>query len=69
LLITLAPAVTEEHYTLGLTKILSGNRELNLAFMYSPNDRQKGPNAFDPTQTIEIELSQLDLEVSFSKGF
>ena len=31
----LAPAVVENHYTLGLTKKLSGDREVNLAFMYS----------------------------------
>ena len=63
----LVPAVSEEHYTLGLTKKLSDNRELTFAFMYSPKDRQKGPNVFDPTQTIEIEIYQFDLEVSFSK--
>ena len=65
----LAPAVVENHYTLGLTQKLSGDREVNLAFMYSPTEKQVGSNPFDPTQTIEIEIYQYDFEISFSKRF
>ena len=65
----LAPAVAENHCTLGLTKKLPGDREVSAAFMCSPRERQKGPNPFDPTQTIEIEIYQFDLEISFSQRF
>ncbi len=69
LLNILAPAVVENHYTIGLAKKLSGDREISAAFMYSPTERQRGPNPFDPSQMIEIEIYQFDLEISFSQEF
>ena len=37
--------------------------------MYAPTVDQDGTNAFDPTQTIEIEMSQYELGVGWSKDF
>jgi long-chain fatty acid transport protein len=34
--------------------------------MYAPEQTLKGPNNFDPTQTIEESMHQFELEVSYS---
>ena len=33
--------------------------------MYAPSNSVKGVNMFDPTQEIEIEMSQFELEFSY----
>ena len=65
----LAPAVIEDHVTFGFTKETSASRELNFAFMYALNNSVKGTNPFDPTQTIEIEMDQFELELSYTWKF
>jgi long-chain fatty acid transport protein len=40
--------------------------ELNFSFMYAPEVKIKGPQNFDPTQTVELSMSQFELEVSYS---
>lgn len=60
-----APAVTESHLAAGFTKLL-GDNELNFSFMYAPNNSVSGPNAFDPAQTITLEMSQIEVEIGFS---
>jgi long-chain fatty acid transport protein len=67
----LAPAVVEDHWSFGFTK-LSGenkNREWNFAFTYVPSNSQTGLNTFDPTQTITWEMDQMELEVSYGWRF
>ncbi len=39
---TLAPAVTEKHYTLGASWALSNSTDVSLAYMYSPSNEVKG---------------------------
>ena len=56
----LAPGVMEEHITLGLSK---GNWDFSL--MYAPSNTVEGQNMFDPTQIIELEMSQLEFELSY----
>jgi hypothetical protein len=34
--------------------------------MYAPENSVTGPSMFDPTQTIELTMSQLEFEVSYS---
>ncbi len=65
----LAPGVVEEHITFGFTRALSNNSDLNFAFMLAPNVSVSGPNTFDPSQTIEIEMDQYELAASYSKRF
>ncbi|NNM13207.1 MAG: hypothetical protein HKO58_02685 [Gammaproteobacteria bacterium] len=65
----LAPAVIEDHITFGFTKETASNRELNFAFMYALNNSVKGNNNFDPTQTIELEMDQFELELSYTWKF
>jgi len=62
----LAPAVMEDHFSVGFTRKQAGGNELNLSFMYAPEQTVKGPNNFDPTQTVEFSMHQFELEVSYS---
>ena len=62
----LAPAVMEDHFSVGFTKKQAGGNEWNLSFMYAPEQTLKGPNNFDPTQTVEESMHQFELEVSYS---
>ena len=61
-----APAVTENHITAGFTKMFGNDNELNFSFMYAPTGSVEGRNAFDPAQTIKLEMSQLEFEIGFS---
>ena len=65
----IAPGVMEDHYTFGFTRQLDSNSSLNFAMLYAPNVSVSGPNAFDPAQTIEIEMNQFELALSYSKTF
>ena len=62
----LAPGVMEQHVTLGLTRKAASGGEWNFSFMYAPEKSVTGPSAFDPTQTIKLEMSQLEFEVAYS---
>lgn len=57
----LAPGVMEQHFTLGLTK-----NKWNLSLMYAPSKSIEAPSAFDPTQIIKLEMTQLEFEVSYA---
>ena len=63
----LAPGVMQDHITLGCSKVLSdkGNA-LHFAFVYAPENSVKGGNSMDPAQTIEIKMSQIELEIAYS---
>jgi long-chain fatty acid transport protein len=67
----LAPGVIEEHITFGFTRALSNNSDLNFAFMLAPNVSVSGPNTFElpGQQTIELEMDQYELAMSYSKRF
>jgi long-chain fatty acid transport protein len=62
----LAPAVMEDHFSVGFTRKQAGGNELNVSFMYAPEQTIKGLNNFDPTQTVELSMHQFELEVSYS---
>ncbi len=64
----LAPGVMEEHFTVGFTKkIAGGQQEINFAAMYAPEKSIKG--AISPTQTVELEMKQYQLELGWSLLF
>ncbi|MGV6852138.1 MAG: OmpP1/FadL family transporter [bacterium] len=65
----LAPAVIKTHFTFGFTRDLGNGNEFNLAAMYAQGESVKGTNAFDPSQTIELEMDQFQLGVSYSKRY
>ena len=62
----LAPGVMEQHLTVGFTQKLESGNEVNLSFMYAPEEKVSGPNNFDPTQTVEFKMKQIELEISYS---
>ena len=61
----LAPGVMEQHFTLGMSQRTSGGGAWNFSLMYAPTNTVKGLSLFDPTQEIEIKMSQFEFEVSY----
>jgi long-chain fatty acid transport protein len=62
----LAPGVIENHFTFGLTRRNGDHGEWNLALMFAPSKTITGTNTFDPTQTIELKMHQLDFEFGYA---
>jgi long-chain fatty acid transport protein len=65
----LAPGVIERHVTAGVTRKSAGGGEWTFALMYALNNEVSGVNAFDPTQTISLEMDQWEAEVGYSWRF
>jgi long-chain fatty acid transport protein len=67
----IAPAVIETHITFGFTKEIGSENEFNFAAMYAPSASVKGDNPLvaPGSQTIELEMSQWELEGSYSMKF
>ena len=63
----LAPAVVEEHVTFGLTKAMDKNSEINFALMYAPENTVTGNPT--TTQQVELEMTQLEVELSYGMKF
>jgi len=63
----LAPAVIEEHYTVGFSKLLGAKSALNFSFMIAPSNSVSGTNTFDSAQTITNEMNQYELALSYTK--
>ncbi len=65
----LAPGVVEDHVTFGFTKKTGSSSELTFAAMFAPSTTVKGPNPFDPAQTIELQMKQYEVGASWGKRF
>jgi len=65
----LAPAVMETHLTFGLTVPIGADSEFSFAGLYAPKNSVSGQSPFDPSQTIEIEMVQYELQGSYSMKF
>ena len=65
----LAPGVMESHFTTGFTLERTPGRQFNMAFMYAPNKKVRGPNNFDPSQEVMFEMHQWEVEASYSWRF
>jgi len=65
----LAPASIESTITAGFTLSRTSNRELNVSLMYAPNKKVTGPQNFDPTQNVTIQMYQWELEASYGWRF
>jgi len=63
----LAPGVSQNHVAAGFTRKLSkkGNG-INLSAMYSPAISLSGPNSMYTAQTIELKMSQFELELGYT---
>lgn len=62
----LAPATVEQHFTFGVARKTASGGELDIAFMYAPEAEVTGPNAFDPTQQIDVRMDQIEMEISYA---
>jgi len=62
----IAPGVMEEHFTLGFSKKLGNNKELNFAFLYAPQQCVSGPDLFTPGKTVELCMRQYSLTAGLS---
>ncbi|MFA9371839.1 MAG: OmpP1/FadL family transporter [Labilibaculum antarcticum] len=63
----LAPGVIEDHITLGCSKTLGDTgKALHLALVYAMPASVKGYNPMDPSQSIEIEMNQIEVEIAFT---
>ena len=62
----LAPGVMEQHYTIGFTMVPAKGHELNFSAMYAPKHSVTGTNPTDPAQTIELEMDQWDVQISWA---
>jgi len=69
----LAPGVMEDHLTFGFTKKTGADTEFNFAAMYAPSNSITGSNplqgATAPNQTIELKMSQWEMEASWGWKF
>ena len=67
----LAPGVMEEHITIGFTRRIGNDRAINLALMHAPSSSVVGGNPLEAPglQSIELEMDQWELEISYSWGF
>lgn len=67
----LAPAVIETHLTGGFTMKTGADSEFSFAAMYAPSSSVSGANPMEPPgqQTIELEMSQYELEASWAWKF
>ncbi len=64
----LAPGVMEQHITFGWTRNRANGHQFTLSFMYAPEKTVSGPSAFDPVQTIDLTMSQFELEFAYRFG-
>jgi long-chain fatty acid transport protein len=62
----LAPGVVEKHITAGFSHDLGDGREVSAMLMYAPSVSVAGANTFDPSQQIELEMSQYEFEIGYS---
>ena len=61
----LAPAVIQQHWTLGATWRLRDNYELDFWGAYMPEESVSGPGEFTTGSSAEIRMSQYELGVNF----
>ncbi len=62
----IAPGVIEDHYSVGFTRRLDGDRAFSMSFTYAPEECVSGPSQFVPGQSVEICMSQLLLKGQYS---
>ncbi len=64
----LAPGIIEQHMTLGVSKQINESNEITVSLMYAPSNTVSGPNPLEAPgqQTIELEMSQFQLELGWA---
>lgn len=64
----LAPAVVEDHITLGAT-ITTRSGDITVEAMHAFGNSVEGHNPFDPTQTIRLSMEQFEIGAGWSTKF
>lgn len=64
-----APAVQEDHFTVGFSRKLSDSTALEFSGMYSPSAKVSGANALNPAQNITLQMDQFALTFNWVKRF
>ena len=64
----LAPAVVEDHITLGAT-VVTRVGDITLEAMHAFGNSVKGRNPFDPTQTVRLSMEQFEVGAGWSVKF
>ena len=64
----LAPAVVEDHITLGAT-VTTRAGDITVEAMHGFGHSVKGPNPFDPTQMVRLSMEQFEIGAGWSKKF
>ena len=65
----LAPAVVENHVTLGATFKFGDAGEISVEAMHALHKSVKGRNTFDPTQEIRLRMRQYEVGIGWSREF
>lgn len=65
----LAPGVVQWHLSTGFSKTLGSHSEISAAFTYSPNNTVSGPNPNDPTQTVQLQMSEWEIAIGYTYKF
>lgn len=65
----LAPAVIEDHLTLGFTMGLSKDSELNFQYMHGFENSVTGANPLNPSQKVTLQMHQNEVEMSWGLRF
>lgn len=62
----LAPAVVQNHYTVGLSYDFNQRFALNPYFLYAPKSTSSGQNQFNPNQQVDLFMRQYAVGASLS---
>lgn len=65
----LTPYMAEAHYTFGFTREFNHGHEFSMAFMYNEEESLHNPNGFDPSQMLNLESDQFEVEISYGWRF
>jgi long-chain fatty acid transport protein len=65
----LAPGVIETHATVGFTRKIGTNQELDFALMRAFENSVSGPNPLDPGENIELSMDQWEASFGYSWKF
>ncbi len=65
----IAPGVIEQHASVGFTRKLGSNHELDLAVTRAFSNDVEGPNPLDPAQTIELKMDQWEIALGYTYKF
>lgn len=62
----ITPAVTTQHYTVGLTRTIGEDNKFNLSFLYAPTSSVEGYNSFNRLQNIKLSMYQYEFGASWT---